>query len=346
MKPKLKNSFKLLLLTLLFSSCSNIRGITGVQFPQNARNTINAISDTTNANLYMGNPEFVRSGKLNIWYESIGNPENPTILLIMGFTNPGTGWPNDFVQLLVDKGYHVVRFDNRDTGHSSEVVRWRSKDAYDLSDMASDAKNIINHLGKEKVHVVGISMGGMIAQTLAIEHPDKVYSLTSIASTAWLHDPELKTFSTEVVSNMFLLTARYGFFPKKWMKKLLRRLEIIAFLDAKNKLTEEDLKLAVNRQFFEVREKREGSKMTSRKHLQAIKNSGSRLPELYNLSMPVLIIHGQKDKLIQPQHSEKLHKNIPHSKMVRIDNMGHMISAPHFAAISEEITQFINANEG
>ncbi|MCB0977393.1 MAG: alpha/beta hydrolase, partial [Acidimicrobiales bacterium] len=135
---------------------------------------------------------------IEIAYETFGNPADPTLLLVMGLGSPMLGWDEGFCALLVGRGFHVVRFDNRDVGRSTWIDTPgldpmtavlaamggdRSVAPYLLEDMADDTAGLIDHLGLDGVHVVGASMGGMIAQTLAIRHPGRVKSLTSIMST-------------------------------------------------------------------------------------------------------------------------------------------------------------------
>ena len=133
-------------------------------------------------------------GGITLCYEEFGQAGDPPVLLIMGLATQMIGWAEEFCQQLADLGFRVVRFDNRDSGHSThmtsrpptplEIVRRRvPAGQYTLSDMALDSVGLMKALDMEPAHVVGVSMGGMIAQTLAAEHPDSVRSLTSIMST-------------------------------------------------------------------------------------------------------------------------------------------------------------------
>src|SRR4051794_32826070 len=133
------------------------------------------------------------SDEIELCYETFGDPSDPTALLIMGLATQMIAWPDDFCRQLADRGFHVVRFDNRDAGHSTHIkgraptvgqlaLRKKSAAHYRLSDLAGDAVGLLDDLGVDKAHVVGASMGGMIAQTVAIEHPERVLSLVSIMS--------------------------------------------------------------------------------------------------------------------------------------------------------------------
>ena len=135
---------------------------------------------------------------INIEFDTMGNPSHPTLLWIMGFGAQLTAWTEDSMKLFVDQGFHVVRFDNRDCGLSFKhdgimvdtdkvVMAAMMGDTppevpYTLSDMAADAAGVLDHLNIEKAHIIGASMGGMIAQTFALEHPQRTQSLVSIMS--------------------------------------------------------------------------------------------------------------------------------------------------------------------
>ena len=140
------------------------------------------------------NEQFATVGAVELCYETFGNPEDPAMLLVMGLGTPMLAWHEDFCAELVSRGFFVTRFDNRDCGRSTwfeqvpppkvgEIIRRRPRHvAYTLDDMAADAAGLLDHLGIDRAHVVGASMGGMIAQTLAVAHPERVHSLTSIMS--------------------------------------------------------------------------------------------------------------------------------------------------------------------
>ena len=139
--------------------------------------------------------QITQVGDVEIAYETFGDPGDPAMLLVMGLGIQMIGWDEELCRLWADRGFYVIRFDNRDTGHSSQVEGGPPPDlmaavagdlssaSYLLADMADDAVGLLDHLGIDAAHVVGVSMGGMIAQTMAIRHPERVLSLTSIMST-------------------------------------------------------------------------------------------------------------------------------------------------------------------
>ena len=132
---------------------------------------------------------------IELAYEAFGDPADPTVLLVMGLGVQMLGWDAEFCELLAGRGFHVVRFDNRDVGRSTKIEGGRRPDlmaaamgdassaSYTLDEMADDCAGLLDHLGVEAAHVVGASQGGMIAQTLAIRHPGRVLSLVSIMSS-------------------------------------------------------------------------------------------------------------------------------------------------------------------
>src|SRR5215211_884631 len=138
---------------------------------------------------------FLDVGDVTLCYETFGSPEDPAVLLVMGLGTQMVAWQEDFCRSLAGRGFFVIRYDNRDTGRSTvlrghkppgvlELATRRIKEpAYTLDDMADDGVRLLAGLGIERAHVVGASMGGMIAQVMAARHPDRVLSLTSIMAT-------------------------------------------------------------------------------------------------------------------------------------------------------------------
>src|SRR5215217_6038741 len=148
-------------------------------------------------------------GELEICYEKFGSPDAPALLLVMGLGTQMIGWPDAFCQALAARGFHVIRYDNRDAGRSTHMRQYRaptlkqlllrdkSAARYSLADMAGDGIGLLGQLGIERAHVAGASMGGMIAQTMAARYPDRVRSLASIMSNTghrWKGMPGLRVY--------------------------------------------------------------------------------------------------------------------------------------------------------
>ena len=152
---------------------------------------------------------FCRVGEIEICFETFGDPADPAVLLVMGLGTQMLGWHEDFCTDLAGRGFHVIRYDNRDIGRSTilsgapvptlgQIIRRDKRAAaYSLAEMAADGVGLLDHLGIDRAHVVGVSMGGMIAQTIAARRPERVLTLTSIMSSTgsrWRGQPALRTY--------------------------------------------------------------------------------------------------------------------------------------------------------
>lgn len=269
-------------------------------------------------------------GSVELEYEQLGDPKNPTVLLVMGFGAQMIGWPDSFCRALVDRGFHVVRFDNRDCGLSTKldgvsvdvdaVMAAAFADLpvppvpYTLSDMALDAVGLLDHLGVERAHVVGASMGGMIAQHVAIEHSHRVISLTSVMSVTG--EPEYGQPLPEAAEVLLAppATEREAYIEESvkygvWQSR--------RYFDADRVKTE--AARSFDRSFYP-----EGSP----RQLAAIYASGRRTEGLSNLDVPTLVIHGRDDTLLPPSGGERTAELVPGSTFLLVADMGHDLPEP------------------
>ena len=266
--------------------------------------------------------QFADLGEVTICYETFGDPADPTVLLIMGLATQMIGWHEDFCRQLAGRGFQVVRFDNRDAGRSTHIDakpptlaqmlrRDTNAAAYTLSDMAGDAAGLLGHLGVDKAHVVGASMGGMIAQTLAIEHPHRVLSLVSIMSN---------------VGGRFTGQPAFVAYPALLKGAPTER---DAFVDHVAKLYEKIGSPGFERDIEEVRRlallsfERGRDRAAPGRQLQAVITSGSRRKDLARVEVQTLVIHGTADKLVRPSGGSATARAIPNAKIMRIEGMGH-----------------------
>jgi pimeloyl-ACP methyl ester carboxylesterase len=267
---------------------------------------------------------------IELEYDHFGNPKDPALLLIMGFTAQMVAWDEAFCTQLADRGHFVIRFDNRDCGLSTKLHGVPSNsDAvimaammetempavpYTLSDMAADAAKLLDHLAIERAHVMGASMGGMIAQTFAIEHPHRTKTLISIMSqpgelTVGQATPEaMELIVTPAPSDRDEYIA---FAPKwqLWQSKKYRSDE----LSRRNAIRD-----------FDRSNYPEGGP----RQMAAIYASGSRAEGLQKLQVPTLVIHGTEDQLITPSGGERTAELIPNSTLLMVDDMGHDMPEP------------------
>jgi pimeloyl-ACP methyl ester carboxylesterase len=277
------------------------------------------------------------SPEIELCYETFGDPSDPTALLVMGLATQMIGWPDEFCQALADRGFHVVRFDNRDIGRSTHIdaptptigqlLRRSKKGAsYDLGDMAEDTAGLLRELDLAPAHVIGASMGGMIAQTLAARHPEMVLSLTSIMSTTGsrrVGQPAVRLFP--------ILLAR----PARGREKAIERAEKV-FTAIGSKGLEPDMdhvREIAGRSFDRGR----GDQRGQARQLGAIAASGNRTRELRRITAPTLVIHGTDDPLIRPSGGRATARAIPDARLIEIEGMGHDLPRAAWDRILEGI---------
>ncbi len=268
---------------------------------------------------------------IELEYDTFGDPTDPALLLVMGFTSQMTAWDEAFCKLLADQGLFVIRFDNRDAGLSTRfdgvtvdlpalMQAYFAGEPlegvpYTLSDMAADSVGLLDHLAIDQAHILGASMGGMIVQTIAIEHPGRVRSLTSIMSTTGEFDVGQPT--PEAMTALFAppATDKAGYVEqgaeaaKVYCSKRYFDADRIADL----------LSAGYDRAFYPEGYPRQ---------LAAIGASGSRADGLRVLDVPTLVIHGRDDTLIAPSGGERTAELVPGSKLLQLHDMGHDLPEP------------------
>lgn len=279
----------------------------------------------------------IKVGEVEITYDTFGNPSNPPILLIMGLGTQMIFWNEDFCKELARRGYWVVRFDNRDVGLSSKFDEAGIPDVmgmiqsaqtgdtieevpYTLLDMANDAIGLLNGLKIKSAHIIGVSMGGMIAQTIAIHYPERVKTLTSIMSSTG--DPELPPPEPDALA--VIVTPP----PSDRTEYIEQSVQSWRVLNgSKYPLDEEYIRKysarAFDRSYYPVGTTRQ---------LAAILASGSRKEALKSVNLPTLVIHGDADPLVPIEAGKDTAKSVPGAKFVVIEGMGHNIPvqvAPH-----------------
>jgi pimeloyl-ACP methyl ester carboxylesterase len=267
---------------------------------------------------------------IELEYDHFGNPTDPALLLIMGFTAQMVAWDEEFCTQLANRGHFVIRFDNRDCGLSTKLHGVPSNsDAvimaammetemppvpYTLSDMAADAMQVLDHLNIERAHIMGASMGGMIAQTVAIEHPHRTKTLISIMS-----QPGELTVGQPTQEAMELIVTpapsdrdEYIAFAPKWQ-----------LWQSKKYRSDEVSRRNAIRDFDRSNYPEGGPRQ-----MAAIYASGSRAEGLQKLEVPTLVIHGTDDQLITPSGGERTAELIPNSTLIMVDDMGHDMPQP------------------
>jgi pimeloyl-ACP methyl ester carboxylesterase len=253
-----------------------------------------------------------RNGAVEIYYEEFGDPSAPTLLLVNGLGSQCVNYAVEWCQLFCDEGFHVVRFDNRDVGLSTKPKGTE----YALADMADDAIAVLDAVGVERAHVMGCSMGGMIVQRLAIDNGDRLLSMTSVMSRTG--EPGYGDSSPEALE--FLLAppaaSRAAYID--------RQVAALHVYGSKPEWLDDDAiraraAAAYDRCFYP-----EGTG----RQMKAVAHDGSRTEQLAMLDLPVLVIHGSRDTLIDPSGGRRTAAVIPGARYVEIDGMGHDYPPP------------------
>jgi pimeloyl-ACP methyl ester carboxylesterase len=264
---------------------------------------------------------------IELAYQEVGDPDGEPLILAMGLATQMIAWDEEFCLMLAERGFRVVRFDNRDIGRSTKIESAgvpnridmlsgrRTTAPYLLPDMAADTVGLMDHLEIESAHLVGASMGGMIAQTTAIDHPSRVRSLVSIMSTTgnrWVGFPTFKAVGVLL-----------GTPPRSRdtaIERAIKTFEVIG--SPAYPFDEERL-----RQIAGLAYDRGHSASGVARQLHAITASGDRTRGLRKLDLPANVIHGDCDVLVRPSGGHATAKAIPGARLKIIEGMGHDL--PH-----------------
>jgi pimeloyl-ACP methyl ester carboxylesterase len=253
-----------------------------------------------------------RNGTVEIYYEEFGDPEAPTLLLVNGLGSQCLNYDVSWCQLFCDEGFHVVRFDNRDVGLSTKL----DGTDYGLVDMAEDAIAVLDALGVQQAHVMGCSMGGMIVQRLALNHPDRVLSLTSVMSRTG--EPGYGESSEEALAVLMAPPA-----PSR-AAYIDRQVAAHHVYGSKPEWLDDDAIRARAAAAYDRCFCPEGVG----RQMHAVMADGSRSDELAVLDLPALVIHGSRDTLINPSGGRRTAEVIQGARYVEIDGMGHDYPPP------------------
>lgn len=286
---------------------------------------------------------FASVGELDLYYETFGEPADDPVLLVAGLGAQCLSWPDGFCEGLADRALHVIRFDNRDIGLSTKldhlpfdlgemlaaIARGEVADPpYRLDDMAADAVGLLDSLGIDAAHLVGMSLGGMVAQLAAINRPDRVRTLTSLMSTTG--NPAFGRSSPE---------ARHALMSPPAAGRdeaVARSIDQRRIWGSPDQIDETALA-----EHLAILWDRDHHPDGSRRQFGAAFAASDREPALRDLRVPTLVLHGTRDTLIDPDGGVRTAEVIPGARLVLIDGMGHDLPSSFWAPVIEAIVSLV-----
>jgi pimeloyl-ACP methyl ester carboxylesterase len=270
-----------------------------------------------------GEEQMAPANGIELCYQEMGEPDGEPLVLVMGLATQMIAWQDGLCRLLADRGFRVIRFDNRDIGRSTKitlagvpsrvdlVIGRRTTAPYRLHDMAKDTVGLLDHLEIDTAHVVGASMGGMIVQQMAIDHPRRLRSMVSIMSTTGNRrsgQPALKTYGVLL-----------GNPPKTRDQVISRAVKTFKVIGSPGFPFEEDMVREMAARSYD----RGHSAAGVMRQLHAIIASGDRTEALHRVQVPTAVIHGTRDPLVKPSGGRATAKAIPNARLMMVDGMGH-----------------------
>ncbi len=275
--------------------------------------------------------KIIKKEQVELFTENIGNPQNPPMLLIMGASASMTWWDKDFCELLAGKGFFVIRYDNRDVGRSTCYPP--GEPPYSVIDMAEDVLTVLDAYNLPKAHLAGMSLGGMLAQLIAIRHPERVLTITAIASSVWDDLPELPQIDRRI------LDYHASAATLNWEN----RDEVLRYMvggwrllnGSRHPFDEKKAVLLAKTEFDRA------NNLLSMFNHSFLKGGEDLYGESKKITAPTLIIHGTEDIVLPFAHAEALLHTIPGSTLITLDGGGHEVHYLDWNTIINAIVKHI-----
>lgn len=315
----------------------------GPRLPPDTDAMIERVSHSDLAHVVAGETGHAHSSGVRIWYEVIPAqaPEKGVVLLNISMGGNSLFWPPSLVRGLTGAGYRVIRYDQRGTGVSDWMPDWNRKHPYSLLDMAADAVAVLDAEQAEGAHLIGLSLGGFVAQEIAIAHPDRAASLTLMSSAADPTDASLPGLRTgpllrSALAGLPLLRYRLLGGEKNLVKEVIAK-TISAYGD--DGLNTEELAKIV---LYDLRYRRGINLRAVLQHQAAVTITRSRYELLPNLRVPTLVVHGTADTFIPIEHAHKLIELIPGAQHLWLDGVGHQFPYPDMVTATRKIISHLD----
>jgi pimeloyl-ACP methyl ester carboxylesterase len=317
----------------------------GPRLPSGSEATIARIRRGPVTGVLVGESGFAQSSGIRIWYESIPpvGAEQGVVLLNIALGASSLYWPPAFLRALTSAGYRVVRYDQRSTGASSRMPDWSPQHPYTLIDMAADAIAVLDELRIDSAHVIGLSLGGFIAQEIAIAHPERVQSLTLMSTSAdptdsALPGPQTWPLIRSALAGVPLLRYRVLGGEANLVKELLVGLAAQSGDDPVD--VEEWTRIVL----YDVRERGGLNIRALRQHQLAVAATRSRYPQSGMITAPTLVIHGKDDTFLPIEHGYRLAAAIPSARGLWLEGAGHPFPYPGMSEVTRAITDHLRAS--
>ncbi|MGG4266067.1 alpha/beta fold hydrolase [Peribacillus simplex] len=273
------------------------------------------------------NEQILKINKVDICTESFGNPKDPAMLLIMGAMSSLDWWDGDFCLRLADSGRFVIRYDHRDLGRSVSYEPGTSN--YTITDLADDAMGVLDSYSIDQAHIVGMSLGGLIGQILALRYPERVSTLTLIASSV---------FGTVMETLPPMDQSILDYHAKNASMDWTNREAVIAYLADGWKTLAGSKPFEQERMYkLAKREADRAKQLPSRFNHALLAGGDEYFDRMGQISIPVLIIHGTEDPALPYEHGLALAKAIPHAELVSLDGSGHEIHSEDWDEIIDSV---------
>lgn len=273
------------------------------------------------------NERFVKVDGIHICTDSFGEPSNPAILLIMGAQSSMIWWEEEFCQRLADTGRFVIRYDNRDVGRSTTYEP--GQPGYSFEDMADDAVRVLDAYKIEQAHIMGMSMGGMLTQMIALRHPERVLTITLLATSNFApHLPPMEERVMDFFSNMGEIDWTNS---ESVIKFAIDRSRIL--VGSKHIFNEKKVGMLAGKEFAR------SDNMASMSNHGLVTGGESYLVRTSEINVPALIIHGTEDPIIPYEHGKHIASEIPGAVLLTLEGAGHELHEDDWGIIIDAISK-------
>lgn len=336
---------------LLLGSTAGVAGLAawltlgGPKLPRDIDEAIDRVSRSDLSDVVSGHTGFADSAGVRIWYEdrpAVG-AERGVVLLLTGLAGDSLFWPARVLRALAEAGYRVVRFDARGTGESDWMEDWDRRHPYTLEDMAADVVAVLDERGVSRAHLIGLSLGGFVAQEVAIAAPSRVVSLTLMSTSAdptdmEVGEPRTGHFVRAGLASLPLLRYRLLGGERNLVKELVAK---VISVNGYEDLDVEDLARCV---LYRQRFRRGLNLRAMLQHQWAVAVTRSRYEALPSVGTPALIVHGEDDPLLPIAHAEKLARLLPHGTLLRLKGVGHVFPYPGMPDVIATVLSHLDMN--